>query len=85
MMMHHILERLEGCEVHGIHCSQCDHLITVQGPEVVNEDFFMAAQMHDSRYHHDDPPELKTSYDIRATKRILVHKPVESINLTLKA
>lgn len=82
-MLNNILEALEDCQVHGIHCSQCDFLITVQGEGVTNEDFFDAAQMHNSRYHHSDPPELKTSYDIRATKKVYIPRHVNSINLTL--
>jgi hypothetical protein len=79
-----IEKALEGSTVTGIYCSSCDFLIEPHSGEVSNKDLFDAAGLHNAKFHGPDSKTPRTSYDIRATKGIVIAKPVTSIKLELK-
>jgi len=71
-----ISHMLKDVTITGVHCSVCDFLITVYGPHT-NDDFRAATNAHTRLYHQVG----KTSYDIRATKKIMIEAPVTRITL----
>jgi len=73
-----VLKAVEGTTIEGIHCSACDFLMTIYG-ETSNREFLAMAKVHDRRYHSNSD----TSYDIRASMKVNVYKPVTELKLKL--
>jgi len=67
---------LKDVTITGVHCSVCDFLITVYGPHT-NDDFRAATNAHTRLYHQGS----QTSYNIQATKKVMIEAPIASIKL----
>lgn len=74
-----LVQALKGTTIEGIYCSSCDFLMTIHG-ESSNREFIAMAKVHDRRYHSDN----ETSYDIRTSMKVDVHKPVTEIKLQIE-
>jgi hypothetical protein len=77
-------EALKGSKVTGVYCSKCEFMIESAMPNWTNDDLFNAAGLHHAKFHLNESGDDRTSYDVRATRRIDVTKPIESIRLEIK-
>jgi len=54
-------------------------------PNWTNNDLFNACSLHHAKFHIDESDDERTSYDIRAERKILIAPPIKSVQLKFES